>query len=316
MPIIMTLSGIIPGPAPSPSRTVRPRLTRRIDAAAGFGQIVQHALDHLLDNRPATLAGDPEGVHQMRIAIRKLRTALIMFDPWLDPMTACRIEAELSRIGRVLGEVRNWDIFCDEIVPDALDEPGHVAWREAICRAAAPHRAAAREWVNREVRGAAFQVMTRGLSAWAETARTQPEKLDDRLGRSLGRIAPKVLDRLADVAARRGKQLEGRSDAELHALRKAMKKLRYGIEFFTGLYPDDEVEAYLRRCRSVQQDLGAYNDAAVSVSLAARLADPRRPDLSGALKTLTRRLDMRRKDAAARVCRRWAKLQEQRRFWR
>src|ERR1700712_2177318 len=103
------------------------RRARSLGVAQGFGCIIDSGLDHLMDNRAAALAGNPEGVHQMRIAIRRLRTALVMFEPCLAPGAADRFQTELQRLGRVLGEARDWHVFSEEVLRDTTGEDGFAA---------------------------------------------------------------------------------------------------------------------------------------------------------------------------------------------
>ena len=97
-------------------------LDRDISVPQAFREIVAAGLGHLLANQPAAGAGDPEGVHQMRVAIRRLRSALVLFETHLEPHVTARFEAELKRFGRVLGEARDWDVFCLETLPKVMDE--------------------------------------------------------------------------------------------------------------------------------------------------------------------------------------------------
>ena len=71
------------------------------------------------------------------------------------------------------------------------------------------------------------------------------------------RLAPELLDRVATKVLQRGKRLGRRSDEELHALRKSLKKLRYGVDDLAGLYRPKAVKAYLRGCKELQKLLGS-----------------------------------------------------------
>lgn len=80
-----------------------------------------------------------------------------------------------------------------------------------------------------------------------------------------------MLDRLARKAAKRGRHLERLSEKELRALRKSLKKLRYGMDFLGGLYGRKQVKSLVRHCKELQEGLGSLNDAAVAEDLARRL---------------------------------------------
>jgi CHAD domain-containing protein len=112
-----------------------------------------------------------------------------------------------------------------------------------------------------------------GLAAWVE----DPVALSDMpdggvMTEPLAELAPELEERLARRVIRRGRRIRHRSDEELHELRKALKKLRYGVEFLAPLHRRKRVGAYLHRCKVLQERLGALNDAAVAVALVERLS--------------------------------------------
>ena len=91
-------------------------------AADAFRNIVRAALARLLANQPAAAAGVVEGVHQMRIAIRRPWACLALSQPHLEADAVERFTTELRRLGQVLGEARDWDVFCMETLSDAVEE--------------------------------------------------------------------------------------------------------------------------------------------------------------------------------------------------
>src|SRR5262249_38783820 len=105
------------GKAPGAHKAPSVALQRKAAASEAFRQIVIPSLGHLVVNQPAGLARDPEGVHQMRVAVRRLRTALLVFKSRLEPHARARFEDALRRLGTIFGEARDWDVFCLEILP-------------------------------------------------------------------------------------------------------------------------------------------------------------------------------------------------------
>lgn len=291
-------------------------LAPRTTGADAFAQILGSGLDHLLANRAAALAGNAEGLHQMRVAIRRLRAALRLFRPLLEATATARFEAELRRIGQVLGEARDWDVFCQQILPETLDDDVAEGWRHLLQQPAEARRSAAYRHVAQEVEGRAFTGLAIGLAAWAEQGRRNPRLLGDAaLGRSITDIAPSLLDRLAHKVARRGRHIAQQSDPQRHALRKSLKKLRYGIDYLAALYPHKAVKPYLHACKKLQQVLGDSNDAVTATGLAQRLAEGPRPDLAPALGALASELERRRAQALADLPKRWRKFRAAPHFW-
>jgi triphosphatase len=253
----------------------------------------------------------------MRVAIRRLRTALVLFESHLEPHVTERFEAELKRLGQVLGEARDWDVFCLDTLPEAMDNtPAAAGWEHLLREAAETERRAAHRRVEEELGGPVLTGFVLGTAAWIEEGTARPTLLDDKgMRQRVAKLAPELLDRVAAKVVQRGKRLGRRSDEELHALRKSLKKLRYSVDDLAGLYRRKAVKAYLRGCKELQKLLGSMNDAAVAGKLANELSAGDRAGLApavGALATWSeRRRDKARNDLSAA----WATFRKASPFW-
>jgi len=259
----------------------------RLTGAAAAQAIVDAALGHMLANIPAARAGRPEGVHQVRVAVRRLRAALRLFRPCLERRAHRRFDGELRRLGQVFGEARDWDVFALETLPAAEREAPGADHVPLLVAAAETHRQAAHSAVRAELAGSAFTGLVLGLAVWVDEGAANPALLGNAaLEQPIKTIAPELLDRLADTVAKRGRHLDRASREDLHRLRKALKKLRYGVEFVEGLYKHRSVSGYLHPCKDLQERLGNVNDAAMTVHLAKRLAADGTPDVAVAVAAL------------------------------
>ena len=275
-------------------------LPRDIAAAEAFGRIVASILASLLAHQPAAAAGVMEGVHGMRIATRRLRALLVLFRPCLDAEPEARFAAGLRDLAGVLGEARDWDVFVTETLP-------HLDGGEAdrLRPLAEAERRAAHRRVEEELGRPALTHLVLGLAAWAE----EPAALSGKAGEGtmdepLLDLAPELVELLARKARRRGRHIRRRSETELHELRKALKKLRYGIEFVASLHKARRVSSYLRHCKLLQEKLGALNDAAVAATLAGHLAQ-RDPALAPAALAVSAWADTRRAEAHHNLRKAW-----------
>jgi CHAD domain-containing protein len=248
----------------------------------------------------------------MRIAIRRLRAALALFQPFLEPHAAALFTDELRRVGRVLGEARDWDVFCLQILPAVLAAERDVGWRDLLLEPATAARTAAHDAFTREIRSPAFTRLVLGLAAWAEEMRLSgnPEPW-----RPLEDLYPALLDRLVTKVARRGRRIRHRSETELHALRKSLKKLRYGIDFLRPVLHPGLLRPYRHDCKKLQQALGDINDTVTATALAERLVKGTRLDLAPAVGALAEQLRLRRDGALDHLAKRWDALSDQPRFW-
>jgi inorganic triphosphatase YgiF len=291
-------------------------LRKQTGATEALRHIVTTGLGHLVMNQPAGLAGDAEGVHQMRVAVRRLRAALMLFKPHLEPLATARFEAALRHSGRIFGEARDWDVFCLQILPEVRGVAGAAGWSDLLEHPALERRRAAHRDFAEELRRPPLTALVLGLAAWAEQARTTPGLIgDDELQRPIEDLCPQLLDRLARKVDKRGRHID-RSDTDRHALRKSLKKLRYAIDYVQSLYPHKVVKPYLRACKKLQQALGDINDTVAATALAQSLADETRPDLAPAIGALANSLDRRHAKALQDLPKQWKTFAAEEKFWR
>lgn len=302
-------------PVQAPSKAADPILSGDMRAAGAMGEIMTGALTHLRANQPSAASGDVEGVHQIRVAVRRLRSALVLFRPHLEPHAAGRFETELQRTGRVFGDARDWDVFCTETLVRANADCG--AEVELLLAAAEPRRDAAHWHLRAELDGPAFAHLCDGLAEWADRASADPAGVGDgRMRRKLERVAPDLLDRLARKVDRRGRHLRTRPAEELHALRKSLKKLRYGMDFLAGLYGRKSVDAFRHDCKALQETLGRINDSAAAARLGSTLDAGDRPDLAPAVGALVQWAERSRAQSTGRLPQAWRRFRDAKRPWR
>ena len=269
-------------------RTGRPRaavkkvdldLADNVTEAEGFHRIIDGVLAHLMANQPAAAAGDTEGVHQMRVAIRRLRAALVLFRPRLERHAEARFTEALRSLGHIFGEARDWDVFCREMLASAEEHGVARSWLDLLRGPAEAERAAAHARVADELRAPMLTATVLGLAEWgAPDTEAMHIPLVDR--------APKLVKRLQRRVVRRGHNIAQCSDEELHALRKALKKLRYSVEFLSPVYRDKQARAYLHVIKKLLKHLGSLNDAVMVLALAERLGGERQPELAPAVAAL------------------------------
>jgi inorganic triphosphatase YgiF len=244
--------------------------TTGIDA---FETILRHHLAHLLANEPAARDGsDPEGVHQVRVALRRLRSVLVLFRPVLPPEAAQRLGEELRWLAGETGPARDLDVFLLELlrpVRKAMPEESDLESLESRAGAA---RIGAYERVRAAFDTGRYTALLLEVGRLAETRGW------------LGGLAPEMLARLeapardfASVllaerhrkAKKRGRGFAKLSVEDRHRLRIGLKKLRYAADSFRSLYEGDATAAYMKRLSRLQDVLGHLND----IDIAGRLVE-------------------------------------------
>ena len=262
------------GGAALPVKAAPVMLTREMTVAQAFHEIVTVALAQVHANEQGVVhSRDPEYLHQMRVGIRRLRSAFSLFRDVLGDAAESQA-AMLREIAAVLGPARDWDVFVTETLP--MVRPAlttHVAAEafEAICL---QRRQIARNNARKSIKSIIYNKNMIALSRWLAT-------FDDDDGNTAWRqpahdcVAQILAVRHARVL-KRGRRLAQRTSAELHRLRIAVKQLRYATEFFATLFPGRDMATLRDRLVLLQDILGRINDAAtVQLLLNAAATDDR-----------------------------------------
>lgn len=235
-----------------------------------FKAVMWANLAHLHANERGMLKGsDPEYLHQMRVALRRLRSAFDAFSPPVPELEIEPLALELKWLAASLGPARDWDVFVTEILPTIETEFGAGELRGFGARCSELRRdanARARRAV-RSLRYQRLQLKFAGwiaVEGWRLSAEAPP---DDALRKPVTEFAAVVLEKRYQQARKRGRRLAERSPGELHRLRIAIKKFRYATDFFASLYGGRAGGEVLKRLGRLQDILGAMNDAATVAGL-------------------------------------------------
>lgn len=214
-----------------------------------------------------------EFIHQMRVAQRRLRTAMRIFSRWRDETWTTRIEPELKWLGGLLGDARDRDVFVDTTLPAlaAADvEPGR--WG-AIRDEANAQRLASRARLREALASPRYALAALAWLQWLDSLARRAHAIGEE-GHSLHRHAKKRVRRYYEKLASTQK-LTAIDEASRHRARINAKYLRYTIEFFATLTSRRTRVDVVRRVARLQGVLGDGNDAAVALRYLERMdAEP------------------------------------------
>lgn len=243
-----------------------PALDPAMTVSDAFRAIMWANLAHLHANERGVMEGvDPEFLHQMRVALRRLRSAFGVFCPPISEGEAESLVRELKWLASSLGPARDWDVFVDETLPPIEREFGAHGELRAFSVRCGELRRRANSKARRAVRSLRYQRLVLTLAGWitaegwnlaAQGASTEA------LQKPVTEFAAGILEKRYRQARKRGRRLDERSPAELHRLRIAIKKFRYATDFFASLYEGKAAGEALKRLGRLQDILGAMNDAA------------------------------------------------------
>ncbi|MDR3098631.1 MAG: CHAD domain-containing protein [Paraburkholderia sp.] len=225
------------------------------------------------DSMSATNTTSTEFIHQMRVAQRRLRTAMRIFSHWQDETWRECIKPELDWLGGPLGEARDRDVFVEATLPAlaaADDDPAR--WRAVLDEAEA-QRLVARARLREALAAPRYAHAALAWLQWLE-ALARRARADGVDARSLHRHAKKRVSRYYQQLAQ-AQKLTAIDDAGRHRVRINAKYLRYTLEFFAPIASRRTRADTVRTLARLQGVLGDGNDAAVALRYLERMdAEP------------------------------------------
>lgn len=234
-------------------------------AIDAFRQIAWECIGQLQGNLDMVLHGeDTEGVHQMRVALRRLRSLFAVFGSVVDRTTCSDLIEEIRWISDLLGTARDLDVFISETLPPMLQPLHQHKGLQQLGEKARLGQAEAYQILRDALRSQRYQRLQLALGAWLEGGawvNTEAATL------SVSTLAAKVLGKRYKQLKQHGQRLVHMHPEERHETRISGKKLRYASEFFTSLYPGNSTKGFVRALADLQGVLGTLNDIATTEQL-------------------------------------------------
>lgn len=232
--------------------------------------VLGECLEQALANIPVTVGtDDPEGPHQLRVGLRRLRSALSAFRPALGREKLAPISDAARGIGATVGRIRDLDVLADEMVAPLLSrhpgEPGFAALLDAIHA----RRDLIREEVRAVLRGpdvTRFGFQTAGFLAGRGWLDPGDHGQTPRLAEPVEKLARRQLDKRWKALSAYGRRAADLKIDQRHEMRKEIKKVRYVSEVFESLFDRARVKVFRTGLRKLQDDFGALNDVAMAES--------------------------------------------------
>ncbi len=261
---------------PQPVRAAPVALKAKMSVGDAFEAVIRSTVEQLRANEAAFVeTAHPEAVHQMRVAVRRLRATLGMFGRALDDEARTYLAGELKWLQQALGPARDWDVFITETLDPAaskLDVGDEVA---AMRKAAHSLRNDAYRRVRRTLGVRRYTRALLCIELWM-TDHTWLKPGMRRNRRGVGKIKPyakRLLNRWDTKIRTRMARHQELTPAELHAVRIRAKKLRYAAEFVEGVFPKTNVRDCIANLKSLQDVLGIANDLVIAERLLGQLSE-------------------------------------------
>jgi CHAD domain-containing protein len=254
-----------------------------------------------LSNEPAALADQPEGIHQMRVAVRHLRSVLSALKPMLPAEHVRWTSDELRWLAKALGPARNWDVFAANLLEPVERALPLERDLKQLAEAAERGRRAAYDDAKRAILSREHTAGVLKLARWFE-ARGWRDQLTSQhaalLLTSICDVAPGLIERRWRQSQKRSKRFDELTPPQRHKLRIAVKKLRYTIDFLRSLFDKGKVKPFMKVLTPLQDDLGQIND----VRTAHELVPPRSRDMQIRIAMRSRALAALYSDGTTACC--------------
>lgn len=268
------------GAAPAATKAAPVRLEPGQTAGSAFQTIARACLRQTLVNQPIAMTGDADGIHQMRVSLRRLRAAISLFSDMLDDAETEKLKRELKWLANELGPARELHVLMKRVEAQAEEHDGGAGSVAELSSDLRQRRDQAIERARASIESARFRALMLDTAAWIETGGWTRRTKDDASAlreRPIEETAAEELERRRKKVKGKGKQLDALDPDSRHRLRINGKKLRYAAEFFGGAFPGKASAkrhaTFVKRLEDLQDCLGELNDIAANGTLTARVAE-------------------------------------------
>jgi CHAD domain-containing protein len=259
-------------PGPDDTQAQNGALFGRLSLPTAGARILLEQLERIEAHEPGARVGkDPEDVHRMRVATRRMRAARRVFrDALSEVIDLERANEELRALATVLGRARDLDVFIGALrrlsrTAPAADRPAIKAMVTDLQK----QKATAQEELQRALDEGALTYLRSELhgqlQALAEAGGAGAGKGRGRKRDSVRRTAPRLIERALRRLYRDQDNLLAPTSTELHERRILAKRARYTMEYFAPAF-GDALEEPIAHMTAVQDTLGEIHDADVAVA--------------------------------------------------
>ena len=254
----------------SPVSHLNPDLT----VEESLWRIGQNCLSTVLLWEAAATADIADGIHQMRVAVRRLRSVVATIRQMLPSEQYQSVTQTLKWMAGVLGPARNWDVFSSSLLGPVRSVLLREEELDEFCRVCEHERQSAHESASAAIRSPQYTAALLKLSQWlaSRSWRNQPVSEQSALLMApIETVAPTLIGRRYKKVKKLAGGFTQLTLERRHEFRISVKKLRYTIEGFKDLFDSQKVAEFTRLLKPLQDNLGYMNDVRVANELMADL---------------------------------------------
>ena len=239
-------------------------LTPEMNSLTAAKTIYTHLLKTLQANEQGIIDDlDSEFLHDFRVAVRRTRSALSLIKNVLNPEVCARFQDDFRYLGQMTGPLRDLDVYLlmeenyKARLPEHLQEGLHYFFADLAKQRSREHKK-----LVKSLQGKRYRSIMDDWQNYLEDNDEDNQGIARQTATSV--LAAKIITKRFQRILRDGKRIHRETpDEELHRLRIQGKKLRYSLEFFSSLYPEQEMKTLIKQLKLLQNNLGDFNDLSV-----------------------------------------------------
>jgi inorganic triphosphatase YgiF len=249
--------------AAEPVHAGKPGVNRDQTSGQAFAQIFLSAREQIVQNRTVVLQTDiPEGAHQLRVGLTRLRSAHRALKSFIDSPMLCEMEEDARALSRAVGQLRDAGVLIEDIFAPVAGGLPRGPGFDDLLKALEAHRAAAECEARRALNAEHWSRLLLSLTLWPSILERDPA-----LQQPVEDYARKALQKRWKKVAKCGRALRSLDAAQQHKMRRSLKKLRYMVEFFEPLFSTGEVGPFVKQLKKLQDVFGYMNDVRMAAQL-------------------------------------------------
>jgi inorganic triphosphatase YgiF len=306
--------------APQEMKAMEPQFESDTTAEEAMFAIIELCIRHFVGNWSALLIGNhEESVHQARVALRRLRTALKILEKSFSGMQMQSFRDEAKEIAIILGDVRNLDVFNTFIKNESLKKYSSDESFKSLEVVLMNRRNSAYEAARELIKSANTSCFILELQEYIASKRwhsTVSAEVLEELSGSAKSFARMTLEQQYKRVKKAGKNFGALTSEERHQLRISVKNLRYSCDFFSSLFTDSHrIKSFRKTLASLQDSLGLHNDAAMAAIVASDLETSAVPEASRAIGIVIGWCAHETLSPDSEIAWQWHDFKQKKRFW-
>ena len=283
--------------------------------------VMRSCLTHIIGSADyAFKSSDPEGIHQLRVAIRRTRAAFSIIRRHVAKDLDVRVARDLRSLQQKLGGAREWDVLVEETLKFAPNRLVSAPFSAHLGQIVKTKRAEGHKKAHGALQDYHYTDLLLRLAYWIDAelgeGRSHKRKqVTDALATPAAKFAAQVIQDCHRKTRKLGKKIRTLDPTQLHRLRILIKKLRYATDFFGALWPHRRTKYFLSALKDLQQALGIFHDTTVAMNLIASLAADGGADVKVGVERINDWLASEQRRKRKELIALWSKFAKRQLFW-